>query len=128
MRIYLVPSGIADNVSTRFDPRLSFVGGIVPDKNGHGALRFLLPPLDSGTHLPATWCPGCAGYSSGRAFFVQPDKDIVPRFEPLMSLRVTMPDAAAECPVTRPNERPSNGRGGRASAVTFPSEGCWRIS
>jgi hypothetical protein len=206
MRIYLVPSEVADNVRTRSDGRLSFVGALVPDKNGHGVLRFSVPPLDSGTYVPATWCPGCAGYSSGRTFFVQPDQDIVPRYERLTSLRVEMPDAALECPVTRPNQvlppsggrdfpllryangflsvrvssdgglltskesdgtffqklgwqpqrgltgtltvrgerldapsapmkvlgvvwgHDSYGRGGWASAVKFPSEGCWRIS
>jgi hypothetical protein len=72
IRIYLVRNGVADNVRTRFDRRLHFIGQIVPDKNTHGSLTFSLPPLDSGAYVAAAWCPGCARYSAGRTFFVVP--------------------------------------------------------
>jgi hypothetical protein len=106
MRIYLAPTQAANRVRSRFDWRLSFVGELVRDRNGHGLLKFRLPPLDPGTYVPATWCPDCARHSSGRTFFVQPNEDIVPRYQPLMRLEVVMPNAAAACPVTRPDAKP----------------------
>ena len=205
IRVYLVPFGVADEVRTRFDQRLSFAGQVVPDRDGHGLLRFSLPPLDSGRYVAAFWCPACGAHSAGRTFFVQSGDDFASRYRRQASLRVEMPDAGASCPVTRPNhvvpprgdrgypllsygngflsvhvssdgglvterrdgtlfqklawtprrgfggtltvrgERvdtlsspmrvlgvhwgsSSTGRGGWASAVEFPSEGCWRIS
>ena len=60
IRLYLVPSGAAEEVSSRFDPRLHFIGRIVPDRIGRGILPFRAPPLDSGAYALASWCPGCA--------------------------------------------------------------------
>ena len=113
MRIYLVRSDLARDVRGRFDRRLTFVGEIAPDRKGHGLMRFALPPLDSGTYAIASWCPGCAHSSSGRTFFVQTGRDVLPRYRPSMRLTVELPDAATSCPVTRPNHvvPPSGGRG-----------------
>jgi hypothetical protein len=189
MRIYLVRNDIAPEVTGRLDPRLHFVGVLVPDRNGRGVLSFRAPPLDSDSHAVAVWCPGCAASSFGRRFFVL---DVTPftssRF-PGMLLRLRLPDARGGCPVTKgwygngllsvyardgviskprtpdgalgdklawlPREGftgdlvvrgerldapgrlevfsvrrgySSDGRGSWASAVKFPSEGCWRIT
>jgi len=192
IRLYLVPNRVAGKIRLRFDPRLSFIGRVVPDRNGRGVLSFRVPPLDTGAYALAYWCPGCARYSFGRTFGVQTVPE-VSRYRRLMGLRVQMPSARQTCPVTgegtygngllsvwlppngvlsRPREpdgslfdklgwlpregftgvltvrgerldAPSplmkvlavnwgysypSGRGSWASAVTFPSEGCWRIS
>ena len=190
IRLYLVPRDAAGEVGSRFDPRLHYVGRIVPDRNARGLLRFKVPPLASGAYAVAAWCPGCARYSFGRSFFVQTGPR-VSRFRHRMGLRVRMPSATETCPVTgegrygngflsvllpadgvlvarrdpdgtlfqklgwqphRPfldsltvrGERldapgemrviavrwgyASNGVGSWASAVDFPSEGCWRIT
>jgi hypothetical protein len=89
IRLYLVQNAIADKVRTRFDPRLSFIGQIVPDKNVKGILSFRVPPLHTDDYAAAAWCPGCARSSSGRTFFPLPvGDDIVPGFRPLMLLHV----------------------------------------
>jgi hypothetical protein len=193
IRVYLVPNAVARDVTSRFDPRLHFVGVLVPDRNSRGVLTFRAPPLDTGSYAVAAWCPGCAAYSFGGTFSVL---DVTPftrsRF-PGMLLRLRLPDARDACPVTkgrygngllsvdarggvlsRPREPdgtlfdklgwlPRKGftgklvvhgerldapgrlnvlsvnwgysyapgkppRGSWASAVTFPSQGCWRIT
>ena len=188
IRIYLVPNGVADDVSSRLDPRLSFIGRIVPDRNVRGVLSFKVPPLDTGAYALAAWCPECARYSFGRTFFMQTVPK-VSRYRHLMGLHVRMPSAIETCPVsgegtygngllsttlprkgvlvaqkerglfqklgwlprkgfggelTVRGERldaparmrvlavnwgyTSTGLGSWRSAVTFPSEGCWRIT
>jgi hypothetical protein len=99
MRIYLVPRDAAGEVRTRFDPRLHFVGRIVPDRRSRGALRFRVPPLDTGSYAVAAWCPACARHSSGRSFFVQ-TVPRVSRFRAQMGLQVELPPATETCPVT----------------------------
>ena len=104
IRLYLVPNRIADDTHTRFDSRLSFVGQLVPDKNGRGIVTFRVPPLDTDDYALAAWCPGCAGHSLGRTFFTLPVGDEVPsRYRDRMLLRVTMPSATDSCPVTIPS-------------------------
>jgi hypothetical protein len=194
IRLYLVPADVAGEVRSRFDPRLHFVGRIVPDRRSRGILSFRVPPLDSGSYAIAYWCPGCAPYSRGVKFGVQ-TVPRVSRYRRSMSLDVRLPSAAESCPVsgdgrygtdllsttlppngvlgTRvdddglfqklgwlPRGEPSapltvrgerldapsppmkvlgvfwghsyvggvRGRGSWASAVNFPSEGCWRIT
>lgn len=106
MRLYLVPNGVADEVHTRFDKRLHFVGELVPDRNGRGILSFTVPPLDTDEYAAAVWCPACARYSFGSTFFVlRVGEDTAPRYRPLMLLRVEMPSATETCPVTIPNDR-----------------------
>ena len=188
IRLYLVQNLISDDVTSRFDRRLHFIGRIVPDRSARGTLAFRVPPLDTGTYVAAAWCPGCARYSFGRTFFVLwlPN---VSRHREQMGLRIQMPTGT--CPVTKgrygngllsttvpgddgvlvarrdpdgtlfqklwwlPREGftgkltvrgerldasgqmrvlsvnwgySSDGRGSWASAVTFPSEGCWRLT
>lgn len=90
MRLYLAVNSVADEVVSRFDDRLHPIGALVPDKNGHGVLRFRVPTLAEGDYTAAAWCPGCARYSNGRTFFVlKVDSAIVPRYRPLMLLHVT---------------------------------------
>lgn len=201
IRVYLVPNAVAQEVRTRFDPRLHFVGLLVPDRNVRGVLEFSVPPLDTGLYAIAAWCPGCARSSFGRTFFTLPISR-VSRFRRQLGLRVTMPPATESCTVTVPRgpdgsygngllatvlapdgrlvaarepggtlfakprwtPRPGldgsgpgglavrgerldapappavvrrvswgsgsgpNARGGWASALSFPTEGCWRIS
>jgi hypothetical protein len=194
LRLYLVPSAVAGEVSSRFDRRLHFVGALYPDKNSRGILSFVVPPLDTGPYAIAYWCRTCA--PGGRAVFGVQTVPQVSRFRHLMGLRLRMPPATETCPVSGdgpygngllstllppdgirlarkdpdgtlfdklgwlphrpfPNtlevrgerlDAPSpplrvisvnwgysivNGRrqrGSWASAVVFPSEGCWRIT
>ena len=185
IRLYLVPSELAPEISSRFDRRLHFVGSIVPDRNSRGVLPFTVPPLDTAPYAIAAWCPDCARASFGRTFFVQ-TVPRVSRYRRWMGLRVRPPSAAETCPVTRggaygngflstrlpadglvraarrpdgtlfskplwvpprgnlgwdlvvrgerldgPGElrvlRVSWGGGSWASAMTFSTEGCWRI-
>jgi hypothetical protein len=193
MRVYLVPNDVAGEVTGRFDPRLHFVGVLVPDRNPRGVLTFRAPPLDSAAYAVAAWCPGCAGASFGETFFVLGVTQFTRSRFPGMLLRLRLPDPRDACPVTtgrygngllsvdvrggvlsRPREPdgtlfdelgwlPRKGftgtltvrgeridapgrlnvlsvnwgysyapgkqpRGSWASAVTFPSEGCWRIT
>jgi hypothetical protein len=191
IRVYLVRNEDADGVKSRFDPRLHFVGAIVPDRRHRGVLTFRAPPLDSGTYVAAAWCPGCARYSFGRTFFASglPETS---RYRGRLAVRLELPAATGtSCPVSSgrvgngilstgvpgsagvlatrrdvdgtlfqklwwlpkrgfhgrlavrgerldaPGEMTvlsvnwgysSDGRGSWASAVAFPSEGCWRLS
>ncbi len=104
IRVYLARADIAGEASSRFDPRLHFVGRIVPDRNGHGILTFRVPPLDTGPYAVAAWCSECARYSFGRRFFVQ-TVPRVSRYRRWMGLRVRLPDPAVSCPVTRATKR-----------------------
>jgi hypothetical protein len=99
IRLYLVPQEVAGEVSSRFDPRLSFVGRIVPDRDARGVLSFRVPPLDTGAYALAYWCPGCARYSRGVAFGVQTVPE-VSRYRRSMGLRVRLPSATQTCPVS----------------------------
>ena len=51
IRLYLVPSRVAGEISSRFDPRLHFIGRIVPDRNRRGVLSFRVPPVDGGPRV-----------------------------------------------------------------------------
>lgn len=191
MRIYLVPNGVAGELRSRLDPRLHFVGLLVPDRDGRGLLTFKAPPLDTAPYAVAAWCPQCARNSFGKTFFVLHVTPFTLSRFPGTLLRLTMPSAAETCPVTKgtygngllstgvPGDHgvlgarrepdgtlfqklwwlpskgftgvltvrgerldvpgqmrvlgvnwgySSDGRGSWASAVAFPSEGCWRIS
>jgi hypothetical protein len=100
VRIYLVREDLVADVHTRFDRRLTFVGSLVPDRNGRGLLTFSVPPLDAASYTIAYWCPACAAYSRGRTFFVQEPSEFVPRYRSQALLRIATTDA---CPVTLPN-------------------------
>jgi hypothetical protein len=100
IRVYLVPREVAEDVRARFDPRLHFVGTIVPDRKVRGILTFRAPPLDTGAYALAAWCPGCASYSFGRTFFVQ-TVPRVSRYRRWMGLNLRLPAAGASCPVTK---------------------------
>jgi hypothetical protein len=99
IRLYLVSREVAGEVGSRFDPRLHFVGRIVPDRNSRGVLRFRVPPLDTGAYALAYWCPGCAAFSRGVTFGVQTVPQ-VSRYRRWMGLRVRMPSATGPCPVS----------------------------
>jgi len=100
VRLYLVRADVAVEVHSRFDPRLNFVGSVVPDMNGRGLLTFSVPPLDPETYTLAYWCPGCAAYSRGRTFFVQQPDQFVQPYRSQALLRI---DMTQSCPVTLPN-------------------------
>jgi hypothetical protein len=89
VRVYLVQADLAAEVHSRLDPRLSFIGSVVPDRKGRALVTVSVPPLQAGTYTLAYWCPGCATSSRGRTFFVQRS-----------GLRV---DPTQSCPVTLPN-------------------------
>src|SRR3954469_8165494 len=87
--VYLVPETVAASMRSRTDQRLVLVGTLVPDKNGHGLLKFRVPELHPGTYAVAAWCPGCAAYSFGRSFVTFPDDpQLVPPYRALMFLRI----------------------------------------
>jgi hypothetical protein len=100
VRLYLVESDTAAKVRSRFDPRLNFIGWVVPDRNARGLLTFSVPPLDPGAYTIAYWCPGCVANSRGRTFFVQPADQVAPGYRSQTLLRI---DATQSCPVTLPN-------------------------
>jgi hypothetical protein len=100
IRLYLVRSGAAAAVRSRFDSRVEFVGSLVPDGRGRGVLAFSVPPLDAGTYTLAFWCPACAPYSRGRSFFVQDVDQFAKRYRSQALLRIS---TATRCPVTVPN-------------------------
>jgi len=100
VRVYLVRTDVAVEVHSRLDPRLSFVGSVVPDRNGRGLVTLSVPPLDSGSYTLAYWCPGCAAYSRGRTFFVQQPEQFVQRYRSQALLRI---NTTQSCPVTLPN-------------------------
>jgi hypothetical protein len=100
VRLYLLPEALVAQVHSRFDPRLSFLGAIVPDRKGLGLVRFSVPPLDAGAYTIAYWCPGCAASSRGRTFFVQDAEQFTKRYRTQARLRI---EATASCPVTLPN-------------------------
>lgn len=117
IRLYLVPSDVATGVRSRFDPRLHFIGALVPDRNSRGILQFRVPPLDTAKYAVAAWCPGCAPHSRGRAFFELGVTEFTESRRPAMVLRVRMPDPRASCPVTQ-------GRHGNGFlSVTLPEDG-----
>lgn len=104
IRLYLVPNETAKRVRTRFDPRLHFIGSLVPDARSRGKLTFTVPPLDRNAYAVAAWCPSCAPFSVGRTFFTLPVvSGTAPRFRPLMLLNVRPSSLSAGCPVTVPN-------------------------
>ena len=119
IRLYLVPNAVARDVRSRFDRRLHFIGALVPDARLRGILRFTVPPVESGGYAVAAWCRDCAAFSRGRAFSVATVGDnTVPRYRPLMLLRVTMPSARRRCPATVPNGRGPDGRHGNGFLST----------
>lgn len=104
IRLYLVPNRLAPDVHNRFDRRAHFIGRVVPDRNGHGLLRFTVPPLDTDSYIVGAWCPGCAQYSRGHTWFAVQvnERTTAPRYRRLVQLRVTAPPPDP-CPVTRAN-------------------------
>lgn len=123
IRLYLVAGDEADEIRSRLDRRLSFIGRIVADRNSRGLLTFTVPPLDTNDYVLAYWCPGCARYGSD-TFGVQTIPR-VSRYRHLMGLRVEMPDPTETCPVTIPRSS-STGRftyGNGLLATTVPRDG-----
>jgi hypothetical protein len=100
VRLYLPREEFVARVHSRFDSRLTFVGSIVSDKKGRGLLTVSVPPLDTGTHTHAYWCPACARFSRGRTFYVQ---DVDQFVEPYRSQALLRIETTASCPVTLPN-------------------------
>jgi hypothetical protein len=124
MRLYLVPNAIAEEVHSRFDTRLHFVGSLRPDRNGRGILVFTVPPLDSGSYAAAVWCPECARHSRGKTFSVLGvGPGTVSRYRPVMLLHAETASAQT-CPVTLANGsvptglRPSPGFHGNGALWT----------
>lgn len=92
IRLFVVSNAVAAEVTSPQDPRLHFIGALVADKNGHGVTEFIVPRLDPDSYTLAAVCPACARYSFGRTFSViHVDDNIVPRYRPLMLLRVYDP-------------------------------------
>ena len=105
VRVYLVRTDLAAEVHSRYDPRLHFVGAVVPDRNGRGAQTFSVPPLDSASYTLVYWCPACASFSRGRTFFVQRPEQVSRRYRAQTLLRI---GTSQPCPVTVPNaDRPA---------------------
>ncbi|HWL33573.1 MAG TPA: hypothetical protein VNP89_08200 [Gaiellaceae bacterium] len=117
VRLYLVRAELAAEVHSRLDPRLHFVGSVAPDSNGRGTQTFSVPPLDSGNYTLAYWCPGCAGSSRGRTFFVQRPDQFAQRYRSQTLLRISTTQA---CPVTLPNR---NRPAGQPRSVSWYGNG-----
>jgi hypothetical protein len=89
IRLYLVRNAVAAKVKTPGDRRLRYIGQIVLDKGARGIRTFTVPPLSAGSYAVANVCPSCGRYSFGRTFFVaHVGADVVPRYRPLMLLRI----------------------------------------
>lgn len=123
VRLYLVPNGLAPDVHSRFDTRAHFVGSIVTDVRWRGLLRFIVPPLDSGSYTIGYW-------SRGWRFVVLhiTEQNVAPRYRPLMLLEVMAP--TEPCPVTIPRgsappglRQTGNYFGNGALWATLPSDG-----
>ncbi len=121
IRLYLVPNRVAPEVHSRFDRRAQFIGRLVPDANGRGLLRFVVPPLASDSYTVAAWCPACAASSGGRTWSVVhvTEKNVVARYRPLMLLRVSAPPAQP-CPATTRNGRGGQYGNGALSTTLLP--------
>jgi hypothetical protein len=100
VRLYLLRDELVAQVHSRLDSRLTFVGAIIPDKNGRGVLRFSVPSLEAGTYTIAYWCPACAAFSGGRTFYLQ---DVGQFVEPYRSQALLRIETTASCPLTLPN-------------------------
>lgn len=102
MKLYLVSNAVAADVTSVTDPRLHFIGSLVPGRGGHAILSFSVPQLPADSYAAAVWCPQCAAHSFGRRFFVlHVDENVIPRYRQLMLLRVQSLDPApTACPVT----------------------------
>jgi hypothetical protein len=104
VRLYLLRDELVAQVHSRLDARLSFIGSIVPDRNGRGVLSISVPALEAGSYTIAYWCPACPAASGGRTFFVQ---DVDQFVEPYRSQALLRIESTASCPVTLPNgDRP----------------------
>src|SRR5713101_6482513 len=89
IRIYLVRNDLASKVHSRIDSRLAYVGAMLTDSNARGILTFTVPRLREDSYAVAAWCPDCAAYSQGHAFFTLPVGEwIVHRYRRLMLLRI----------------------------------------
>ena len=89
IRLYLVRNAVAERIKSRRDRRLHYIGQIVLDKSARGLKTFTVPRLPAGSYAVAYVCPSCARYSFGRTFFVVGvGADVVPRYRPLMLLRI----------------------------------------
>jgi hypothetical protein len=98
IRLYLVPTGVAASIRSRYDPRLSFIGTV---RAARGAqLVFTVPPLDVGRYRLAYWCSGCLPQRQRIGLQRSP------------ALIVEAP-VGEGCPTTRPNgSRPRGPQGG----------------
>lgn len=112
IRVYLVSNDAGGDIRSRFDTRLEFIGSLVPDARGRGVLSFRAPPLDADSYAVAAWCPGCARYSAGSTFSVlRVDDHIVPRYRPLMLLRIESSTPDEPCAATTPDSGGSYANG-----------------
>jgi len=100
IRLYLVRTDEAGRARNQRDTRLTFVGSIVPDRNGRGALTFSVPPLDAAAYELASWCPRC----TGAPFSLQRPQRLARGNRAQATLQI---EATPACPVTLPNgDRP----------------------
>ncbi len=88
VRLYLVPTGVAASVRSRFDSRLSFIGTVRAARGTR--LGFTVPPLDAGRYTLAYWCRGYL--LSGQRVGIQRSPKLI----------VEAP-AGEGCPTTKPN-------------------------
>ncbi len=98
IRVYLVPSGEAASVRSRFDARLSYLGSLPSTRGARATVT--VPPLEAGRYALAYWCGGCLPRLDGVGLQASP------------ALTFTGP-TGGECPVTIPNRnRPPGATGG----------------
>lgn len=67
MKLYFVKAGIAGEIESRTDSRLTEVGFLVVDRSGDGRGQFIVPSVTSGPYVVMTYCGPCAATSAGRS-------------------------------------------------------------
>jgi hypothetical protein len=94
--LYLVRNEIADTVRSPRDRRLIRLGVIAVDNRGRGSLSFVVPDVDGGAYVLAHRRIGPCGHRGicGAPFYAASvGDDIIPRYRPLMTLRVEQDDS-----------------------------------
>jgi hypothetical protein len=108
IRLYLVATGVAASIRSRFDPRLSFIGTVLAIPQARSV--FTVPPLDTRSYALAYWCRGCLPRGKGIGIQASP------------KLRVTAP-AGEGCPTTKPNANVPPGRPGSWTGFQWHGNG-----
>jgi hypothetical protein len=86
--VYLVSNEEADRVHDYRDHRLTRAATIVPDENGRGVARFVVPDLPDGVYWPAYHCLGCSEFSGGKTLFAGGLDEIAAEYQGRVALTI----------------------------------------